>query len=415
MTKANDFQQTLPLPAFDRELELEDLLSGINREKLMQNISNMLDTPARLVSANGKLALGDDLTAVHTRLPIRSEMEAVAYLEVQADVGDRLAAIGNVLEMLLRSTARYLMASDLHLEAVQSDFEELEQKHAALMKSEKRYKELAEHLEQRVEEQVKTIEDAHRQLYQTEKMASVGQLAAGVAHEINNPMAFINSNLSTASDYVESITGFARQLKRDGASEAMLSAWQEADLDFVLEDFKTMLLESIDGAGRVTAIVKDLKEFSNVDRVDEEIADINAIIRSACNVAHNELGDDIELDLDLVKLPVTRCKPGHLGQAWFNLLRNAAQAIDGEGKISIQTRSNADRITIHFSDTGSGMSDEIVQRAFEPFYTTRVVGQGTGLGLTVCRDIIKTHGGEIKIESKVGAGTKVSLWLPVVT
>lgn len=410
----NNYGHSLPLPAFDRELDLDDLLSGINREKLMQAVCQSLGVSARLVSADGKLSLGDELTTVCVRLPIRPEMDAVAYLEVQTDVGERLTAAGNMLAMLLRSTTRYLMASDLHLETVQSDYEELANKHAALMKSEKKYKELAEHLEQRVSEQVKTIEDAQRQLYQTEKMASVGQLAAGVAHEINNPMAFINSNMATASDYVESISDFAKQLRHSVASEELESAWKEADLDFLLEDFKCMLQESIEGAGRVTAIVKDLKYFSNVDRVAEEIVDINTMIRSTCNVAHNELGTDIELELDLAELPKTRCQPGHLGQAWLNLLRNSAQAIDGMGKIIIQTSSNDGRIMICLSDTGIGMSEDVMSRAFEPFFTTREVGHGTGLGLTVSRDIIRAHGGEIKIDSKAGEGTTVSLWLPVV-
>lgn len=410
----NDYSHSLPLPAFDRELDLDDLLSGINREKLMHAVRQLLGVPVRLVSANGKLALGDDLSAVHTRAPIRSEMEAVAYLEVQTEAGERLAAVANMLEMLLRSTARYLMASDLHLEAVQSDYEELASKHAALVESEQKYKELAEHLEQRVSAQVKTIEDAQRQLYQTEKMASVGLLAAGVAHEINNPMAFINSNLAMASEYVESFSDFAEQLRLSAPSEELEIAWKAADLDFVLNDFKTMLQESIEGAGRVTAIVKDLKDFSNVDRVDEEIVDINSVIKSTCNVAHNELGTSIMLVLDLEILPKTRCQPGHLGQAWLNLLRNAALAIDGQGTITIQTSSKDGRIMASISDTGVGMSEEVMNRAFEPFFTSREVGQGTGLGLTVSRDIIQAHGGEIKIKSKEGQGTTVSLWLPVI-
>jgi signal transduction histidine kinase len=409
----NDYNHSLPLPAFDRELDLEDLLSGIDRKKLMQSVCQLLGVPARLVSANGKLSLGEKLTTVYARTPVRSEIEAVAYLEVSTNAGKRLAAAGNMLEMLLRSTARYLMASDLHLEAVQSDYEELVSKHAALMKSERKYKELAEHLEQRVAEQVKIIEDAQRQLYQAEKMASVGQLAAGIAHEINNPMGFINSNLAIASDYVETISGFTEQLRQSVASEEFESIWKEVDLDFVLEDFKTLLQESINGAERVTTIVKDLKDFSNIDRVDEEIADINTVIRSACNIARNELGTDIELEL--AELPSTRCQPGHLGQAWLNLLRNAAQAINGKGRITIQTSSKDGRIMVRISDTGVGMSEDVMNRAFEPFFTSREVGQGTGLGLTVSRDIIQAHGGDIKIESKEGQGTTVSLWLPVVT
>lgn len=276
------------------------------------------------------------------------------------------------------------------------------------------YKDLAAHLEQRVAEQVKTIEGVQRQLYQSEKMSSVGQLAAGIAHEINNPIGFINSNLSTAKDYVESISAFGKQIRESADSEELESAWKEYDLDFVLDDFKSLLQESIDGAERVTAIVKDMKDFSNVDRVDEEVADINRVIKSACNVAHNQLGTDIELEFDMEDIPLTKCQPGHLGQVLLSLLQNAAQSIKGKGKITIQTSSKDRRILVRITDTGVGMPEEVMARIFEPFFTTRDVGQGIGLGLTVSRDIVLAHGGEIEVESDQGKGTTVSFWLPVI-
>jgi len=408
----NNFSHSLPLPAFDRELDIEELLSGISRERLMQAIRQSLDVAVRLVSADGRLSLGDALAGVHERRPVHSNMEAVAFLEIGSDAGERPAGITALLEILLQSTARYLMASDIHLEAVQSDYEELANKHAALMKSEQQYKELAAHLEQRVAEQLETIENTQRQLYQTEKMASVGQLAAGVAHEINNPMGFINSNLATAKDYVETLSAFALRVRDSAAAEAVESAWQQADLDFVFDDFRTLLQESIDGAGRVTAIVRDLKDFSNIDLLDVEVIDPGTVLQSTCNVARYELGDGIELELDIEKLPLTRCHPGHLGQACMNILRNAAQAMNGAGTISIRAHSDRERITVDVTDTGAGMPEDVRQRAFEPFFTRREVGQGTGLGLTVSRDILQAHGGGISIESRENEGTTVRFWLP---
>ena len=410
----NNFNHTLPLPAFDRELDFEELLSGINRERMMEAIRRSLAAPARLVSADGRLTIGDALTAVYVRHPVRSNMEAVAYLEVEAEAGERPDGIAALLEILLQSTARYLMASDLHLEAVQSDYEELANKHAALMKSEKQYKDLAAHLEQRVAEQLETIENTQRQLYQTEKMASVGQLAAGVAHEINNPIGFINSNLATAKDYVESLSDFACRLRDDLADETVTAAWEDADLDFLFDDFRSLLQESIDGAARVTAIVRDLKDFSNIDRTAEEIVDIATILKSTCNVARYEFGDGIELELDLLSLPVTHCHPGHIGQACMNILRNAAQAMSFAGTITICADSDSERITVHITDTGTGMPEDVVKRAFEPFFTRRDIGKGTGLGLTVSRDILQAHGGDITIESRENEGTTVCFWLPVV-
>jgi two-component system, NtrC family, sensor kinase len=410
----NEFNHSLPLPAFDRELGLDELLTGINREFMMQAIRQTLNEQARLVSADGRLSLGDTLASVHDRRPIRSNMEAVAYLEVEADVGERSEGVAALLEILLQSTARYVMASDLHLEAVQSDYEELANKHAALMKSEKQYRDLAEHLEQRVAEQLETIDNRQRQLYQTEKMASVGQLAAGVAHEINNPIGFINSNLATAKGYVESLSEFACRLRDGLGDETVNSAWEAADLDFLFDDFRSLLRESIDGAARVTAIVRDLKDFSNIDRVDGEIVDIATILKSTCNVARYEFGDGIKLELELQSLPVTYCHPGHIGQACMNILRNAAQAMNGAGTITVNAESDQEQISVRITDTGTGMSAETVKRAFEPFFSRRDVGQGTGLGLTVSRDILRAHGGGIAIESRENEGTTVGFWLPVV-
>jgi two-component system, NtrC family, sensor kinase len=408
----NNFTHSLPLPAFDRELDFEELLSGINRERMIEAVRQSLDVPVRLLSADGMLSLGDALSDVHERRPIRSNMESVAYMEVASDTGKRSAGIATLLEILLQSTARYLMASDLHLEAVHTDYEELAKKHAELMKSEKKYRELSAQLEQRVAAQLTTIESAQRQLYQTEKMASVGQLAAGVAHEINNPMGFINSNLATAKDYVDTLSDFAERLRDSLAGEKIESAWKRADLDFLFDDFRMLLKESIDGASRVTSIVRDLKDFSNIDRGDEQIVDPGSILKSTCNVARYEFGDGIDLDLELNPLPATRCHPGHFGQACMNILRNAAQAMNGTGTISIRAHSDHERVTMHITDTGVGMPADVIKRAFEPFFSRRGVGQGTGLGLTVARDILQAHGGGISIESRENEGTTVHFWLP---
>lgn len=413
MIEDHDYSHSLPLPVFDRELGFEDLLSGIDRKKLVRTVSDLLGEPVRLVSPGGQLALGEVLEQVGKRLPIRTELEAIAYLELGSEGNEKAQSGVQFIEMLLRSTARYLMASDLHLEAVKSDYDELQKKHAELTLSEQKYRELSEHLEQRVVEQVSTIEEAHRNLYETEKMASVGQLAAGVAHEINNPMAFIYSNLLASKDYVGTISDFSKKMKLGISLADLEKAWAEEDMDFVIEDFQSLLEESVSGAKRVTSIIKDLKDFSNVDHSDEEYADINAIIRSACNVTHGHMGDEIEIDLKLNSIPETKCRPGYLGQVWLSILRNAESAIKGSGKISIETSSAGERIFVSIRDTGVGMSPEILKRAFEPFFTTREVGKGTGLGLTVTRDIINSHDGGIEIESKEGEGTTVTLWLPV--
>lgn len=409
-----DISQRLPLPAYDRDLSLQELLKGIDHGELARSLGSLLDAPFRLVAADGSVLLGEALDASADRVPVCADMELVGYLEVQADAGERLPAAAHLIEIILRSAARYMMASDLHLSVVQSDFDKLEKEHQALMESEARYKQLAESLDRRVKAQVKTIESAQRRLYQAEKMASVGQLAAGVAHEINNPIGFIRSNLTTAQSYVRTIASFSEKSaigSGDGEVHALLN---ESDMHFVLEDFEALLRESIDGTERVARIVKDLKGFSNVDRSEEEIIDINECIRGVCNLARPDIEKRAHLVLELKMLPLTRCQPGYLGQALLNLLLNAGKAIEQGGRICVTTFAEDKWIVIRVSDNGKGMEEDVLQRAFDPFFSTGTVGQGAGLGLTVARDIVVAHKGEITIDSRIGRGTRVTIKLPVV-
>jgi signal transduction histidine kinase len=395
----------LPLPAFDRELSLDELLAGVDRDKLSRSLEATLAAPFRIVTPAGKCMLGGNFTDTAARVPLRVELEPTGYLETTAE-NPQLAIAARWVEMVLQGAVRYLMAHDLHLEAVHEDYQKLREAHAGLQASEARYRNLAEHLEQRVKEQVCTIEQAHRHLYETEKLASVGQLAAGVAHEINNPLGFIASNLATARGYVEQVKAFGETVKET-------AAWRDGDLDFVLEDFTSLLEESAAGAARVAAIVKDLKGFSNVDRSEEAVADLNQCLQSAANMARTQWGGGVRFVCELQDLPPVRCRPGHLAQAVLNVLKNAGQAFAGEGEIRLQSTMQSGRVLIRVIDDGVGMSDETMRRAFEPFFTTRDVGQGVGLGLTVARDIIQAHGGDIDIHSEQGKGTTVTLWLPM--
>ena len=403
---------------YDSSLSLRELLSGILPDKLSAALTVLLGAPARVMSADGAWVMGETppLADNARRLPLTHDLETVGYLETSApdEAPDeaRARAAVVILELFMRSGARYFMASEMHIEVVKADYEELQRRHAALMASEARYKALAESLEERVKEQVNTIASAHRQLYQAEKMASVGQLAAGVAHEINNPIGFIRSNLSTASSYVQKFQSVAEQVKSGDAAQ-IASAWQVADLDFVLEDFPSLLRESINGADRVARIVSDLKGFSNVDQAEEEIVDLNDSIRSACNVAANQINSRADLKLMLGELPSLRCNAGHLSQVFLNLLLNAAHAMNKRGKICIQSGVENNQIVIRISDTGSGILPEVLPHIFDPFFTTRDVGSGTGLGLTVSRDIVTAHGGIIEVSSELNVGTSFTIQLPI--
>lgn len=398
---------------FDRELSLRELLGGVNLAMLAEQLKRLAGGEAGLETKQGEALWamppgGIDLI----RVEVCHELEPMGFLVASGSDRQRVEAAARLLEMLLKANARYHMASELHLEVVHEDYEALQRKHAELAASEGRYKALAENLEQRVTEQVKTIESAQRQLFQAEKMASVGQLAAGMAHEINNPVGFVRSNLSTAQSYVEKLERLAQLAKASGDAE-VAAYWRQENLDFILEDFATLLAESIAGADRVARIVADLKDFSKVDQAEEQIADINTCIRSVCNVASAQISKQAELVLALADLPPTRCRPGHLNQVFLNLLLNAAQAMDRPGQIRIATRVERETIGIEISDTGRGMAPEVLDRIFDPFFTTREVGQGTGLGLTVARDIVAAHGGMLSVASKQGQGTIFTIKLPI--
>lgn len=397
---------------FDRELSLSELLGGINRDKLSLALGTLAGTNFRLLDAGGiPLSGGATPAPDAVRLPLTLDLEPLGYLEGTGGE-NTLRAAATLLELLLRAALRYRMASTLHAEAVSADFEALQHKHAALQESEARYKTLAAELEERVHEQVQSLDAAQRQLYQAEKLASVGQLAAGVAHEINNPLGFIRSNLKTGRDYVERFTVFSA-LVRGGDMNSVTTAWREGDMDFVLDDFSQLLDESISGVDRVARIVADLKSFSNVDAADEAMVDLNDNIRAAAGMLAPTLPPGVELKLDLQPIPRLLCLPGHLNQVLINLFKNASQAISGQGTVNVISGVADGAIRIQVSDDGCGIPADILPRIFEPFFTTRDVGAGTGLGLTVSRSIVQAHGGRIEVDSAANKGTTLSVYLPL--
>lgn len=394
---------------FDREFTLSELLGGISRTKLSAALATLLGAGFRLSSSAGDVLAGttDDLPG-GIRVAVRHDLEVLGWLEAAA-AEDQLGAAATLLELLLHQGARYHMASALHIEVVRADYEALQDQYAALQASEARYRDLSLELEERVQQQLGVIETAQRQLYQAEKMASIGQLAAGVAHEINNPIGFIHSNLGTARGYVERLQQFTPAVR---ANPPLAEAWKRADMDFLIEDFGALLKESIDGADRVARIVADLKGFSNVDHAEVEVVDLNDSLRSVCNVAHAQVSPKAEVIMDLGELPPLRCHAGRLNQVFLSLLLNAAQAMDARGEIRIRSHHAGSELRVEFADTGHGIAHDVLERIFDPFFTSRDVGQGMGLGLTVSRDVIAAHGGRIEVQSAPGKGSAFTVVLP---
>ncbi|PKO33706.1 MAG: histidine kinase [Betaproteobacteria bacterium HGW-Betaproteobacteria-7] len=257
------------------------------------------------------------------------------------------------------------------------------------------------------------IEETQNQLMQSEKMAAIGQLAAGVAHEINNPVGFVNSNIGTLKTYTNQLLAVIAAYE-DGAPAAIADARNKADLEFLREDLPTLIHESQDGLSRVTRIVQDLKDFSHVDEAEQQQADLNAGIESTLNVVANEIKYKAEVLRELGDIPAVRCVPAQINQVFMNLLVNAAQAIETRGSITIRSGTENGFVWFEVEDTGKGMTEEVQRRIFEPFYTTKPVGKGTGLGLSLSYDIIvKKHGGRFDVRSTPGVGTCFRLWLPI--
>ncbi|CAM3072277.1 ATP-binding protein [Vibrio ordalii] len=269
---------------------------------------------------------------------------------------------------------------------------------------------------------IKKLEDAQGQLRQSEKMASIGLLSAGIAHEINNPVGFITSNIQTLSDYFQTLAAVLEEIKKQVSQandtalvtscEALL---KEKQIDFILEDTADLISESLEGSSRVMAIVKNLKEFSHVDGSEWSYANLESCIESTLKIINNEIKYNITLEkIYQENVPDVYCQPMQINQVLLNILVNASQAIHGEGTITISlSKCNDKQVEVRIKDTGSGIPDAIKDRIFEPFFTTKAVGSGTGLGLSVSYGIINSHKGNIAVHSEVNQGTEFIITLPV--
>jgi two-component system, NtrC family, sensor kinase len=289
---------------------------------------------------------------------------------------------------------------------------------AALRENERINRDLTrEREEQRV--LIHKLEDAHKQLLQSEKLASIGQLAAGVAHEINNPIGFVNSNLGTLGNYVTALLeliarfeGVEAELTESSRAQ-LLVAKRAADLPFLRADMPTLIAESIEGTSRVRRIVQDLRDFSRPADAAWQLADVHAGLESTLNVVWNEIKYKAEVVRDYGEIPEIECLPSQLNQVFLNLLVNAAQAVDEHGVITLRSRLVDGFVAITVADTGRGIPQDIRERIFDPFFTTKPIGKGTGLGLSVTYGIVEKHGGRIEVASELGQGSSFTVLLPV--
>jgi two-component system NtrC family sensor kinase len=259
------------------------------------------------------------------------------------------------------------------------------------------------------------------QFMQTEKMASVGVLAAGIAHEINNPMAFISSNLSTMDKYLRQILPYIDFLADKalrggdaGVAGEIDRMRRQLNIEYMLQDAVDLVAESASGAERVKKIVQDLKLFTRADDSEAKLFDVHECMENTINIVWNELKYKTTLDRDYGDIPLILGHPQQLSQVFMNLLINAAHAIDKEGRITIRTWREGTCVCISVADTGCGIPQENLNKIFEPFFTTKEVGKGSGLGLSIAYDIVtKKHSGKLSVASRPGDGTTFTVRLPV--
>ncbi|HLA74517.1 MAG TPA: ATP-binding protein [Gammaproteobacteria bacterium] len=325
--------------------------------------------------------------------------KSVEYLDYLPEAADRALGQAHTKRRLAESEAKLREAQQQRIEALSSMNAEMQVMN-------------------------KKLEDAHNQLLQSEKMASVGQLAAGVAHEINNPVGYIYSNIGSLQTYLNDLFKILDAYEQaepllvqndEGVKtlSAITALKNQVDVEFLRKDVTNLVAESREGINRVKQIVQDLKDFSHVDKAEWEWADLHKGIDSTLNIVNNEIKYKAEVIKQYGSLPQVECLPSQINQVFMNLLVNAAHAIEERGTITICTGSLEDWVFIEVVDTGKGIAPGDMKRIFDPFFTTKPVGKGTGLGLSLAYGIIKKHNGRIVVDSEPGQGTKFQVWLPI--
>ncbi|RJQ80077.1 MAG: histidine kinase [Desulfobacteraceae bacterium] len=455
-------EEYIPAEQFDREYGLSDLLPESMIAGLMEEIAAWLPvcilSPAGEVHYAGGAVLPESVDEAMQMLrkeprnfimvnageanafffPLLHELDQIGYLCFQpprhCDAHCLLPMgrfMANALNRIIFITYQNKMTAGLHVQVVTESYNQLKDRAARLQVSEEKYRRLAENLEQEVERKTRDIQEAQLRMLQQEKLASIGQLAAGMAHEINNPIGFVISNLNTLKHSSSALADLIRQyqgllgllgdpadpkhsavLLRQGMA-AIDQVRTTMDIDFVLEDTGQLIDESLEGARRIQAIVQNLRDFSHPGVEAKECVDINACLDNALAVLKSQIKPGVRIIKDYCPLPAVVGRPRELSQVFFQILLNALQAVGEKGDIGIMTRAVQEMIDIRISDSGPGIRPDHRARLFEPFFTTREVGQGTGLGLNLAYNIVQTHHGRISVESTVGRGTVMIVSLPV--
>lgn len=271
------------------------------------------------------------------------------------------------------------------------------------------------------------LKESQAQLVQSEKMASLGQMVAGVAHELNTPLGYVRNNVQLLDQLSAPLVELARsqaaladcladpacdEARLAQALEAAAAMREQAAPEQLADDLRQLLDDTLYGLGQIGELVVGLKDFARLDRAMDEAVDLNDCVRSALLIARNHIKDKAEVVLGLGELPAVSAAPSQINQVLLNLLTNASQAMVGHGRIQIRSWAEGDWVCVSVQDSGCGMAPEVARRIFDPFFTTKPVGEGTGLGLSISYKIIQDHGGSIRVASELGRGTRFLIRLP---
>ncbi len=259
----------------------------------------------------------------------------------------------------------------------------------------------------------KALSALNQQLVNAEKLASIGQLSAGIAHEINNPVGYIRSNIDMLSDYIKPLISYITIVNATEQQESAQAIYREEDLDYILNDIEPLIASSLEGTIRISNIIKDLGNYAHNDNKEPELICIDKLIEQSLTLVANELKYKVNIVKSLNANVSVMGFPQKLLQVFINMLVNASHAITNNGRISINSNINQDEINITFEDNGSGISQTHLKNIFDPFFTTKPVGKGTGLGLHIVRSIIDDHNGRIEVSSIVGKGSTFNIYLPI--
>jgi len=383
----------------------QELLNRLVQEAVI-NVSSAENASFALAGGRPRLVLS---------LARKEKLFALLLLGERENGRDFVGEDLGILEILVRQAA-IAIENNLYIEESKT----LAQKLTAAEVREQYVAEL-ETKNQSLERLFRELQDTQTQLIQSEKMAALGQLVAGIAHELNNPISFVYANMKELQQYTRAISelletlsgSLSRREFQQQLQEKLAELDQKYDLAFIQKDIDNLIGESLVGSQRVKDVVQNLRNFSRLDEAEYKEVDLHDGLESTLLLLNNELKNRIEVHKNYGKLPKVHCNPGQINQVFMNLLLNAAQAIPGKGEIRIATRQNGAEVEIEIRDSGKGIPESIRSKIFDPFFTTKAVGKGTGLGLSISYNIIQKHGGRILLESAEGKGSVFTVVLPL--